>query len=318
MSPAVVHFPWSPTSARPAGAGWVLAVGAGVLAGVFLPGRLGVFAATGIVAGWGVWVLVGWARSERRLRAESDACRRAAAEEAAARSVATDAAADSGADRTGQLEQVSARLRRAADAIKGNAERTAQADTLAGETQGLAERGVRELQAVGDAIEALNRSSEQISQILKTIDGIAFQTRLLALNAAVEAARAGEAGAGFAVVAEEVRRLAQHAAESAQETSGKVEETVNWIAQCEMLKTEISNTLNEVAGKTRDLAGVVTQVSQAAATEAGALGEVVNEVDALRQPVGADRRVPRRAAARRVLSENPNPQRGEVHHARLD
>jgi methyl-accepting chemotaxis protein len=84
-------------------------------------------------------------------------------------------------------------------------------------------------------------ASEETQKIVKTIDEIAFQTNLLALNAAVEAARAGEAGAGFAVVAEEVRNLALRAAEAAKNTSSLMTDIVRKIRSGEKLV----NTTNE-------------------------------------------------------------------------
>jgi methyl-accepting chemotaxis protein/methyl-accepting chemotaxis protein-1 (serine sensor receptor) len=84
----------------------------------------------------------------------------------------------------------------------------------------------RSLKEMAGAIEAINQQSNKVSEIIKLIDGIAFQTNILALNAAVEAARAGEAGLGFAVVASEVRNLAHRSAEAAQNTSALIEDSI--------------------------------------------------------------------------------------------
>ncbi len=82
------------------------------------------------------------------------------------------------------------------------------------------------MQQLSSTVEEINRSSDQIAKVLRSIDEIAFQTNLLALNAAVEAARAGEAGAGFAIVADEVRALAQRCKDAAGETTVLVEASV--------------------------------------------------------------------------------------------
>lgn len=82
------------------------------------------------------------------------------------------------------------------------------------------------LQLMRHSMEAINSSSGKISRIIKVIDEIAFQTNILALNAAIEAARAGDSGLGFAVVAEEVRNLAQRSAQAARDTAALIEESI--------------------------------------------------------------------------------------------
>src|SRR6185436_17915358 len=139
----------------------------------------------------------------------------------------------------------------------------ATAKTLAGETRSAAESGNDDMTAMREAMDAIKTSSRDIAKIIKTIDEIAFQTNLLALNAAVEAARAGESGAGFAVVAEEVRNLAQRSAQAARETTAKIEDSIKKSERGVVLNGKVASGLREIATKARQVDDLVAEIATA-------------------------------------------------------
>ena len=142
---------------------------------------------------------------------------------------------------------------------------------------------------VDQAIEAMGRiesSSRQIAQIIGVIDEIAFQTNLLALNAGVEAARAGSAGAGFAVVAQEVRALAQRSADAAKQIKGLIEESTTHVSGGVGLVGRAGKTLQEVSGHVTRIEGLVQTIAASAKEQATGLHEVntaVNQMDTVTQ-----------------------------------
>ena len=120
------------------------------------------------------------------------------------------------------IEETSASLEQMSGMTRQNAENAELARSSAAAAVKDSEDGAREMERLKQTMEAVAASSSDISAIIHTIDEIAFQTNLLALNAAVEAARAGEAGAGFSVVADEVRSLAGRCSEAARNTTDKI------------------------------------------------------------------------------------------------
>jgi methyl-accepting chemotaxis protein len=125
------------------------------------------------------------------------------------------------------LEKVSANLQEIEVRASRNASSAREALELMSTVQTAMDTGLDSMQCLSDAMARIKNSSDQTSQIVKSIDEIAFQTNLLALNAAVEAARAGDAGRGFAVVAEEVRNLAMRSARAAKQTATLILESAS-------------------------------------------------------------------------------------------
>jgi methyl-accepting chemotaxis protein len=132
------------------------------------------------------------------------------------------AVAEGATEQSDAISRSNTALETVAAMTRENAARTAKTSSLIKEARQSADEGQNELQSMHRAMDELRQSSEAIGSIIQNMDAIAFQTNLLALNAAVEAARAGEAGLGFAVVAEEVRSLAQRSAASAKDSAAKI------------------------------------------------------------------------------------------------
>ncbi len=151
------------------------------------------------------------------------------AEQVAAASEQLSASSQSLAEGTSEqaavIEEISSSVEEITAKTTSNADNADEAKALMNETRRIVARAGDAMTALMDSMGAISNASRETSKIVKGIDEIAFQTNLLALNAAVEAARAGDAGHGFAVVAEEVRKLALRAADAAKLTAALVEES---------------------------------------------------------------------------------------------
>ena len=134
-----------------------------------------------------------------------------------------------------------------------------------------------------EAMGAIEKSSEQIGQIIGVIDEIAFQTNLLALNAGVEAARAGEAGRGFAVVASEVRALAQRSAEAAKEIKGLISASTKQVEQGVDLVGQMGKALGRIMVEVTEINTVVSEIAAGAKEQSVGLQEINTGVSQMDQ-----------------------------------
>ena len=189
-------------------------------------------------------------------------------------SSASQSMADGASRQAASLEESSASLHEMASMTSRNSESAQSAKGLAAEARTTADAGTRDMTAMREAMTAIKSSSSEISKIIKTIDEIAFQTNILALNAAVEAARAGEAGAGFAVVAEEVRSLAQRSAQAAKETAAKIEDASSKSEQGASISAQVAGSLDKIVERIRQLDEMVGGIAQASTEQSEGIGQL--------------------------------------------
>ncbi len=189
------------------------------------------------------------------------------------------------------LEESSAALEEVTSMTKRNSDHAIKAKELAAQTRAAADTGSSDMGQMKEAIDAINLSSTEIAKIVRTIDEIAFQTNILALNAAVEAARAGEAGAGFSVVAEEVRALAQRCAQAAKESAGKIEDSVSKSERGVALSKKVGESLGVILERARQVDALVAEIATASREQTTGIGQVnasVAEMDKVTQANAAN------------------------------
>ncbi|HEV2619135.1 MAG TPA: methyl-accepting chemotaxis protein, partial [Acidobacteriaceae bacterium] len=125
-----------------------------------------------------------------------------------------------------------------------------------------------------ESMEGINASSSAISKIIRIIDDIAFQTNILSLNAAVEAARAGSAGLGFAVVAEEVRSLAQRCAQAAKDTTELIEDSERRTTSGKQKVNQVADAIRSITDKTAKISILMEQISRHSADESERIKQI--------------------------------------------
>jgi methyl-accepting chemotaxis protein len=196
-------------------------------------------------------------------------------------------AADDLARRTEQqaasLEETAAALDEITNTVRTTAHGARKAAEVSHDAKGGAQKSSEVVRQAVRAMSQIEKSSDEISQIIGVIDEIAFQTNLLALNAGVEAARAGEAGRGFAVVAQEVRALAQRSAEAAKEIKSLISTSTDQVNEGVGLVGQTGEVLELIASQVSEMSDLVQKISVSAQEQSTGLAEVNTAVGQMDQ-----------------------------------
>ena len=199
--------------------------------------------------------------------------------------------AEGASEQAASIEETSASLEEISSMTKQNADNARQADSLMKNTNQVVSVANQSMVDLISSMEEISKASDETQKVVKTIDEIAFQTNLLALNAAVEAARAGEAGAGFAVVSEEVRNLALRSAEAAKSTAVLIEGTVQKVKEGSELVNSTNAEFTRVEESTSRVGELVGEISAASNEQAQGVEQVntaVTEMDKVTQQNAAN------------------------------
>ncbi len=184
------------------------------------------------------------------------------------------------------LEQSAASMKQISATVKSGAEHTEEASRMARHNADIAAGGGQVMREVVDTMDGIRAASARISEIVGTIDGIAFQTNILALNAAVEAARAGTQGRGFAVVANEVRSLAQRSAEAAKEIKALIGGSVMQVESGTVVVRKAGTAMQEIVAASQRVNALLGEVATGAREQSlgiGQVGQAVAELDRVTQ-----------------------------------
>jgi methyl-accepting chemotaxis protein len=185
------------------------------------------------------------------------------------------------AEQSSSLNQTSASLKEIADMTAQNAEHAENVNNMIKNMSPLFAQAEERIAELRNSMDDITDASRKTTDIIKTMDSIAFQINLLALNASVEAAHAGEAGAGFAVVADEVRNLAAKSAQAAKTTTLMIGEIIEKIIQGSEIAEKSNASFSEIVKQVSGISRLVAGIAKASGEQSAEIEQIYAQVEQL-------------------------------------
>jgi len=182
--------------------------------------------------------------------------------------------AEGASTQAASVDELTLTLKQVDTKTSSNAENAARAESISRESKENALKGNNEMQNMLEAMEGIKTSSSNISNIIRVISEIAFQTNMLALNASVEAARAGEHGKGFSVVAEEVRNLSRRSDAAAKESEQLIEESIAKVEEGTAIATATAEALKRIVSDTEEVSAIISGIAKESNEQSEAISQV--------------------------------------------
>ncbi|AKZ64483.1 chemotaxis protein [Herbaspirillum hiltneri N3] len=177
-------------------------------------------------------------------------------------------------EQAASLEETASSMEEITSTVEQNTNNARQGSTLANSASATALKGGQVVEGVVKTMSDISESSSKVTEIIASVEAIAFQTNILALNAAVEAARAGEEGRGFAVVASEVRTLAQRSALAAKEIKDLIGTSVQHVNTGSQLVSDAGKTMAEVVQSVQSVTDIMSEIAAASSEQHTGIAQI--------------------------------------------
>lgn len=201
-------------------------------------------------------------------------------------SVVSQSVAEGLSEQAASLQETSSSLEEIFSLTRLNGDNALQANTFMKETSRIVNMANISMNDLSRSMSDIAKTGEEVSEIIRMIDGIAFQTNILSLNASIEAARLADSGTGFAVVADEVKTLARRSTEAAKNTSELIQKIVEKISEGSESVIKNNSVFIAVAKNVATVGNLVDKISQDSDDQTKRIGQInlaVAEIDRIIQ-----------------------------------